>query len=69
MHYNGGPGCSADCDARHLDDAPAGMPDCCPDCGGNAYRCFPVCGERSRNRRFEPWEGLTGDQEYAVTLW
>lgn len=66
MHYDGDPnGCSEDCQGPHLDDLPAGAPEVCADCGGNAKRCYPVCRERQTNRPFEPWEGLTADQVHA----
>lgn len=66
-HYEGDPnGCSEHCSANnaHKGDVPADAPECCPECGGSIKPCWPVCTEHERNRAYEPWEGLTGAQEY-----
>ena len=71
-HYNGDEHCSESChkdpNVRHIGDPPAGWGQatggCCPDCGGNANACWPVCTDTG-GRRYEEWEGRTGWQEVA----
>lgn len=65
-HENGSPdGCSEGCTGPHTDDPPAGWPESCPECGGNARGCYPACTDSTRRRPFESWEGQTGADSLA----
>lgn len=64
MHYEGDEPCGETCNGPHIDHTPAGFT--CPNCGSAASRCFPTCREVDLYRPFEPYEGLTGEQEHAA---
>ncbi len=59
-HHDGDPWyCGQGCPGpHHTDQAPA----ICPECGGSGRACRPECTERPR--RYDPWDGRTGIDEF-----
>jgi len=63
MHYEGSPECSEHCTEKHIgDDILANAPESCPECGGNGRACALSGCMELRFRRYEPWEGMTGQE-------